>query len=178
LIDEITKDNCRIFLASFMEQNDIASQNIAKAITCSEATINRIIARETHPSNEMIKQVGIMIAVGYERYVKLSKAEKEKISETIGALGGGILGFGAITAAISSLGFIGLSAAGVTSGLATLGTIIGGGMVAGISVAAAIPIAAGVLGYAIIKGVKYFISEQQLKADKHDLYWEISIVDE
>lgn len=178
MINEITKDNCRIFLASFMEENDITSQSIAKAITCSEATIIRIIARETHPSNEMIKQVGIMIAVGYERYVKLSKAEKEKISETIGVLGGGILGFGAITAAIGSLGFAGLSAAGVTSGLATLGAIIGGGMVAGISVAAAIPIAAGALGYAVIKGVKYFITEQQLKADKPNPYWEISIVGE
>ena len=64
------------------------------------------------------------------------------------------VGIGAVTAAVSALGFAGLSGAGITSGLAALGAIIGGGMVAGLSVAAAIPLGVAALGYGTIKAVK------------------------
>lgn len=47
-----------------------------------------------------------MIGIGYERYSKLSKAEKEKISELIGTIGGGTLGFGSITAGALGYGII------------------------------------------------------------------------
>ncbi|MBQ7155848.1 MAG: hypothetical protein IJR85_09880 [Synergistaceae bacterium] len=71
------------------------------------------------------------------------------VTEGLGALiGSGIGGAGAL-AALSSLGYAGLSAAGITSGLATAGALVGGGMVAGIGVLAA-PIALlGIGGYAL-----------------------------
>ncbi|MDD5170670.1 MAG: hypothetical protein PHN75_17780, partial [Syntrophales bacterium] len=106
---------------------------------------------------------------------KLSKAEKEKISEAIGTVGGGVLGFGGITAAVSTMGIAGLSAAGITSGLAALGGIVGGGMVAGISVAAAIPIGAAILGYGIIKGVKAFFETYELDQENYDPFWEMPL---
>ena len=56
-----------------------------------------------------------------------------------GALGAGIGGVGSFVA-LYGLGLTGLSAAGITSGLAAAGSIIGGGMVAGVFVLAA-PIA-------------------------------------
>lgn len=57
---------------------------------------------------------------------------------------------GSLTA-LYFLGTTGFSAAGITSGLATAGSIVGGGMVAGIGVLAA-PIAVlGVAGFAIAK---------------------------
>jgi hypothetical protein len=45
----------------------------------------------------------------------------------------------------------GSSAAGMTSALATAGTVIGGGMAAGILVVAVAPVAAGTVGYLAYK---------------------------
>ena len=170
---KITKDNLRLLLAGYMDKNELTTKKISKAIGCSVNTLNRILARKTHPSDEMIKQVGALLGIGYKRYSKLSKAEKEKISELIGTIGAGTLGFGSITAAVSTLGIAGLSAAGISSGLAALGAIVGGGMLAGISVVAAIPIAAGALGFGIIKGVKFLISKTILNTKKIDEKWEV-----
>ena len=59
--------------------------------------------------------------------------------------------------------------------LATLGSVIGGGMVAGLTVAATIPLAAGATGYAIIRAVKYFADEWQLNVTELNEHWEIPI---
>jgi len=119
-------------------------------------------------------QIGILIGIGFQNYSKLSNAEKEKISEAIGAAGGGVLGFGSIAAAVGASGAVaGLSAAGISSGLAAIGTIVGGGMMAGVAVAAGFPLAAGALGYGVIKGVKYFFSKAELNKDEIDPQWEI-----
>ena len=171
--NSITPENCRLILAAYMDENDIGVPRLSKAIGCSHATLARILAGTSKPTLEFMKQVGILIDIGYERYQKLSDAEKETISESIGAAGGGVVGFGAITAAISSSGAVaGLSAAGITSGLAAIGAVVGGGMAAGVAVLATIPIAAGAAGYAIIKGVKYFFSQQDLNSEAIDPKWE------
>ncbi|MBN2044423.1 MAG: hypothetical protein JW757_05325 [Anaerolineales bacterium] len=176
-MNQLTQDNSRFLLAAFIEENDLNVRQVSKAIGCSEATLIRILAVRSLPSDEMIKQIGIMIELGFVSYSKLSNSQKERISESIGTVGGGILGFGSITAAVSSLGAVsGLSAAGITSGLGALGAVVSGGMAAGIMVAAAIPIAAGAAGYAIIKGVKYFASEWQLNVTDIDEHWEIVII--
>ena len=167
-MNQFTRDNCRLLLAAFIEENDLNVRRVAKVIGCSEATLIRILAARSLPSDEMMKQVGIMMELGFVSYSKLSNTQKEHISEAIGTVGSGILGFGSITAAISSLGISGLSAAGITSGLATLGSVVSGGMAAGVMVAAAIPIAAGAAGYAIIKGVKYLANERQLNVTEID----------
>jgi len=171
-MDQVDRDNFRLLLAAFTERSNIAIREVATAIGCSEHALTRILARSTWPSDEMLKQGGTMFALGFERYKTLTKAEREKISEAIGAVGGGALGFGAITAAVSTLGISGLSAAGITSGLAALGGIVAGGMMAGVMVAAAIPIAVGALGYALIKGVKYFAGAYNLKREDYDPFWE------
>lgn len=173
-IKNITRENLPNFLAVFIEQNKLEVGNVSKAIGCSIPVIRRIIGGKTFASDEMIKQCGVMISIGFEKYSKLSDADKEKISETLGTLGGGILGFGSITAAVSASGaVVGLSAAGITSGLAAIGSIVGGGMVAGIISVAAIPIAAGALGYGLIKGIKSLISDNKLNNEDFDPKWEI-----
>ena len=178
-MNQITRDNCRLLLATFIEENSLNIRRIAKAIGCSEATLDRILDARSLPSDEMMKQVGIMIELGFDSYLKLSNAQKEHISEAIGTAGGGILGLGSITAAISSLGAIGgLSAAGITSGLATLGAVVSGGMVAGVMIVASIPVAAGAAGYAIIKSVKHLANEWQLNVIELDEHWECPIVPE
>lgn len=85
-----------------------------------------------------------------------------------GALGAGIGGVGSF-AALYGLGVVSLSAAGITSGLAAAGAVVGGGMVAGIFVLAA-PIAALAAGGV---GVAAHLKNKQLRQEKERLYKEV-----
>lgn len=172
-MDKFDRRNFRLLLAAFIEKEDITVRRIAKAIGCPDATLTRILVGRILPTDELMKQGGIMFELGFERYSRLSTSDQKTISEKIGAIGGGVLGFGTITTAIGGLGLPGFSAAGITSGLSVLGGIVGGGMVAGVSVAAAIPLAVGAVGYAVIKGVKYLVGEQQLNSTQISTRWEI-----
>ena len=167
----ITVENCRVLLANFMEKEEISAPQISKVIGCSHATTARLLAEITLPTEEFMKQTGILIEIGYEPYSKLSKTQKEGIAENIGAIGGGILGFGGITAAVSSSGaVVGLGATGISSGLAAVGF---GGMMGGLMTVAAVPALAALGGYSIIKGVKYLFAEDELNSEKIDERWEI-----
>jgi hypothetical protein len=76
------------------------------------------------------------------------------VTEGIATVLGSGVGAAGSLAALYGLGVTGLSAAGITSGLAAAGSIVGGGMVAGIGLLAA-PIALlGVGAYAIAKKMK------------------------
>ena len=174
-MEKISRNDCGVFLAAFMEKNKLSANKISKAITCSKASLNRIIGGQTLPSDEMLRRSAIMIELGFESYARLSNAEKEKISEILGIVGGGSLGIGSVTAAVSTLGLAGLSAAGITSGLAALGAIIGGGMVAGLSVAAAIPLGVAALGYGTIKAIKATLESYKSNQEKIDPRWEMSL---
>ena len=66
-------------------------------------------------------------------------------------MAGSGVGAAASFGALYTLGTTGVSAAGITSGLATAGSIVGGGMVAGIAVLAAPVAVLGIGGYAIVK---------------------------
>lgn len=172
--ESITRENLAYYLSTFFDNNELLIKKVAKAVGCSIATIKRIVAKETFPTDEMLKQCAILIAIGYEKYKKLSRADKEKITESIGAIGGGVLGFGAISAAISSSGtIIGVSAAGITSGLSAIGSLVGGGMLAGATTIAAVPIIVGIAGYGLIKGIKETISYYKANDKKINEYWEV-----
>lgn len=94
--------------------------------------------------------------------------EKSTISEVLaGALGAGIGGVGSF-AALYGLGVTGLSAAGITSGLAAAGAIVGGGMAAGLFVLAA-PIAALAAAGA---GIALHRKNKLLRQEKERLYKE------
>ncbi|WP_281079250.1 hypothetical protein [Klebsiella quasivariicola] len=73
------------------------------------------------------------------------------ITEGAAALAGSGVGAAASFGALYTLGTTGVSAAGITSGLATAGSIVGGGMVAGIAVLAAPVAVLGIGGYAVVK---------------------------
>jgi plasmid maintenance system antidote protein VapI len=171
--EKITVENFKNFLASYMEAENISMNKVAKAINCPETSIGRILVGKTWPSDEMMKQCAIMIEIGFKNYKKLTDAQKEKISESIGTISAGGLGFASITAAVSASGaVVGLSAAGIASGLAAIGATVGGGMVAGITLVAAIPIVAGVAGYGIVKGIKKAILEKKINQDGFEPKWE------
>ena len=93
---------------------------------------------------------------------------KSSIPEALGgALGAGI-GGAASFAALYGLGTVGLSAVGITSGLAAAGTVVGGGMAAGIFVLAA-PVAALAVGGATMAALW---KNKQLREEKERLYTE------
>jgi len=76
------------------------------------------------------------------------------ITEGAAALAGSGIGAAASFGALYTLGSTGISATGITSGLAAAGSIVGGGMVAGIGVLA-VPVAVlGIGGYALVKHKK------------------------
>lgn len=76
------------------------------------------------------------------------------IPDVLGAVAGISVGGAAGLGLLSILGYSGLSAAGITSGLATAGALVGGGMVAGIGVLAAPAVILGVGGYALLASGK------------------------
>jgi len=171
---QIDRSNCWLLLAAFMRLNGLDVRSIAKAIGCPEACLVRILARASAPSDELLRQLGVLFEVGFECYSNLSSGQKQALSETLGAIGGGVLGFACISAAISGLGTVaGLSAAGVTSGLGALGALVGGGMVAGVSVVALAPIVAGVAGFGLVKGINDLLGRWRLDAAGLDAEWEL-----
>lgn len=83
--------------------------------------------------------------------MKRLNSDAPTMTEGLSTLLGSGVGAAGSLAALGTLGVSGFSAAGITSGLATAGALVGGGMVAGIGVLAA-PIAIlGITGYAIAK---------------------------
>lgn len=84
-----------------------------------------------------------------------------------GALGAGVGAVGAF-AALYGFGLTGLSAAGITSGLAAAGALVGGGMAAGVLVLAA-PVAVLAAGGV---GIAAQLKNKQLKEQKEILYKE------
>lgn len=171
----LNQQNVGKLLKAFIEEKSLTCRKIAACIDCSQKTIERITEGQTLPSGEMIKQCGILFELGYKRYKNLSRAEKEKISENITALGGGVFGFGAISSAISAFGTAGLSAAGISSGLGTIGGFAGGGMVAGVGVLATAPVLAASGAHLIAKGVKGAINNSKLNKKDIDPVWGVRI---
>ncbi|VGO11864.1 hypothetical protein PDESU_00411 [Pontiella desulfatans] len=171
--EKLTIYNLKNVLAAFIETEKLEVKSVAKTVGCPSPAIGRILCGITWPSDEMLKRCHTMMEIGFKDYKKLSEAQKEKISEKIGAVGGGGLGVGASLGAVSVLGSIGgLSAAGMASGLAALGALVGGGMAAGIAVAAAIPLGVAAVGYGTVKLVKSQFTDVQLKKEAFEPRWE------
>lgn len=171
---QITKENYSQILKSYISQNKLELRKISKVIDCTIPTLERLLDNQSIPSDEMIKQTGILITLGFAKYSKLSNAEKEKYSEKLGTISGAGLGFASITAVVSGLGTAGLSGAGIMSGLAAVGGFVGAGAATGIVVVAAVPILTGIAGYGLIKGIKHLTGNYKQKAISIDKRWEIS----
>lgn len=175
-MDSFNPKNCWIPFAKFLTDNGVIARQAAEVIGCSEATVIRILSARSLPSDKMMKQIAIMLQIGFNSYAKLSKAQKHKVAEAIGTVSGGAIGFGSVGLAVSSLGAVsGLSAAGVTSGLAAMGSLAGGGMVIGVTVASALPVTIGAVGYGVTFASRRFFTNRRLNATDIDEEWETSI---
>lgn len=83
-MDALSRDNFRTLLAAFINKEGLRPRKMAAKIGCSEPTLSRLLAGETLPSDEMLRQSAIMMELGFCRFSKLSRAEREKLSEALG----------------------------------------------------------------------------------------------
>lgn len=111
------------------------------------------------PIEKLVREAGAAIAD-----TARIKSEDSQLNEALGLAGGVGAGGAAGFAALYFAGTTGLSAVGITSGLAAAGSIVGGGMVAGIGVLAAPAVLLGVGGYALVsrRNVKKLIQRKEL----------------
>ena len=169
--EHVTKKNCGAKLRLIRELLGISRRELARIIGVSESTLRRLEENNTLPTDEFMNRLQALCVIGAAKYGKLTDSEKEKVSEVIGVAGGVVAGVGGSIAAIGAAGAVsGFSAAGITSGLAAVG---GGAMLAGIGVVAAIPVATGLLGYGLVKGIKSICEANNLSCTEVNERWEI-----
>ena len=82
---------------------------------------------------------------------ELRRDAPKVVDAAAAAVGSTLGGAASFTALYFGGSVVGLSAAGMTSGLAAAGAVIGGGMAAGVAVLAAPVAALGIIGYGIAK---------------------------
>lgn len=171
MLEPITPENCGEKLKLIRDITGYSRRELAGTIGVAESTIYRLETRKTLPTTGFMGRLSALVAIGFAKFSKMSEAEKEKISEYAGAAGATAAGIGGALAAVSASGAVaGLSAAGVTSGLAALG---GGAMLGGLAVVATIPIAAGAVGFGLVKGIKAICDANKLDCKEVDNHWEI-----
>lgn len=77
----------------------------------------------------------------------MTEEQEATCAAATGATGGAIGSVGTVAV----LGVPGLGAIGITSGLATVGSVVGGGMASGLVIAVAGPVAIGAAAYGLYK---------------------------
>jgi hypothetical protein len=94
----------------------------------------------------VLGNAAVIHALGDKPYLPAEERDARRIGRGVGMGAGGVAAVG-VMHAVGSLGIAGYGAAGMSSGLAALGSVAGGGMVAGLAVAVTVPaVAAWLLG--------------------------------
>lgn len=170
--EPVTADNCGAKLKLVREISGMSRKELASVLGCSETTISRLETGKTSATPDFLARLSALTVIGHHKFKNLSEAERTALGETLGAAGGVISGVGGAVAAVSAAGSVGgLSAAGITSGLAAIG---GGTLLGGIGAIAAIPVAAGLAGYGLVKGIKTICDANDLSCSEVDGRYEIA----
>lgn len=148
------------------------ASDTGKTISGTIASIKQDVERQHAMNFQSIEALQPVVNVVNEAAAALDdkarttreSAIPEVLGGALGATAGGIASF----AALYGLGTVGLSAAGMTSALATAGAIVGGGMAAGVFVLAA-PVA---IGAGVGVGLAAKLRADQLRQEKERLYEE------
>ena len=128
------------FLHSFMSNSSISIDELAVAMTMSKYAITRLAEGKSYPTDVCYAEFCIMFTVvlgkDFDAYKKMTRKDKDDLVAKIMASGGSACTY---------------KRQGITSGLAAIGGIIGGGMLAGIAVVAAAPLVVGAILYSLCK---------------------------
>ena len=167
----ITPVNCGAKLKLVREVSGLSRKELAEILGCSETTVFRLETDKSKATEEFIFRLRALTVIGYHKFKMLSVAEKATLAETLGAAGGVATGVAGSIAAVSAAGSVaGVSAAGITSGLAAIG---GGTLLGGIGVVAALPVAVGLAGYGLVKGIQAICFANNLECKEVDGRYEI-----
>lgn len=167
----VTTQNCGQKLKLVQELSGMSRRELAKMIGVAESTVRRIELGESMPTDDFMQRLRALCVIGVEKFRDMQRGSEKKGAERLGAGGSAMAGLAGSLATISAAGSIpGLSAAGITSGLATIG---GGAMLTGLGVIAAIPVAAGLAGYGLVKGIKSVIQANDLDSEEVNGRWEL-----
>ena len=157
-MNKILVQELALYLREFLTKHSLNSKEFAKSIGISCQELNEILTEERLPTEaeyaEILIAMTIIEAKGWHYWLSMSSEKKSELAAKFVATGGSTMTIGAIIALISACGFPGLSAAGITSGLATIGALVGGSMVAGIAVCSTAPLVVGGVLYAACKSGK------------------------
>lgn len=169
--EEVTRENCGKKLKLILRITGMPPRYLAEVLGVRESTIIRLKeGKITKPREEFMNRLRALQVIGCAKFKDLNESQKSKASEFVSGGAFTAAGITASIGAISSVGAVGgLSAAGITSGLAA----IGGSMLGGLAVVASIPVAAGVLGYGVVKGIKKICENNELSCKEIDYRWEI-----
>ena len=141
----------REFLARHAEEFD--TKDFARSVNTTN--MEDLISGKTPVTErdyaEIVIAMTIIEAKGWSYWESMSQDQKSELAAKFIAAGGSTMTVGGMIAVISACGVPGLSAAGIASGLAAIGALVGGGMVAGIVVCSAAPLVVGGLLYAVFK---------------------------
>lgn len=150
-------------LTMLKEHLGVNAETLARKLACSIYTIARIEEGRTIPTDVMCSRVASVI----------DKEGDKDLWAKIGALGGATTGVAmsgaAVTTAASVASTTVAGGAVMTTGLAGIGGLVGGGMVAGLAVVAAVPVATGLAGYGAVKVVKWALSEDKTHKFKTEI---------
>lgn len=154
-------ENCNFYVAVFLLHHDIIKKTKYRGAFMKKEQVFQNV--------ESLQQVVNVINEASAALNDKTRTMRESaIPEVLaGALGAGVGGIGSF-AALYGLGTVGLSAAGITSGLAAAGSIVGGGMVVGVFVLAAPAVV--LAGGAILLASN--LKNNQLNQEKERLYKE------
>ena len=154
-------ENCNFYVAVFLLHHDIIKKTKYRGAFMKKEQVFQNV--------ESLQQVVNVINEASAALNDKTRTMRESAipEDLAGALGAGVGGIGSF-AALYGLGTVGLSAAGITSGLAAAGSIVGGGMVAGVFVLAAPAVV--LAGGAILLASN--LKNNQLKQEKERLYKE------
>lgn len=169
--EEVTPENCGAKLKLVREVSGLSRRELAGILGCSETTISRLETGKTTATSDFTNRLRALSVIGHHKFKALSDSEKSTIAETLGSAGGVATGIGGSLAAVYAAGSVsGLSAAGITSGLAAIG---GGSLLGGVGVVAAVPVAVGLAGYGLVKGIQTICEANGLECQEADGRYEI-----
>ncbi len=171
MLEPITQENCGVKLRLIRDVSGMSRKDLAIVIGVAESTIYRLESGNTLPTMDFMLRLSALVAIGYARFSNMSESEKKKLAEYINVCGGVKSGIGGAIGAIAASGVeIGLSAAGISSGVAALGGVVLGSC----ALVASIPLSAGFAGYGLAKGIKAICDANRLNCKEVDGHWELT----
>lgn len=146
-MEKISKQELAIKLRAFLAQHaEFDKKDFAMSVGVSDSRLQELLSGDLPTEKEyaeIIIAIAIIKAKSFSYWLNISREKKSELSAKFIAAGGSTMSIGGMIAVISACGVPGLSAAGIASGLATVGALVGGGMVAGIAVCSAAPLVVG-----------------------------------